>query len=164
MPDTRMQLCFHYEENEKDPELFFNEDGELQELAEWSPERLQALWDKALEVFPKDLDYTSIAQGYPPEDIEADALGYIQEELEYSEEYIFEAGTLGDSRLMAGGWIDMRMNPRYDDKPSISAMFGVALDGNWHDKNSRVLGEYQMLQTYFDIETETWDDLRIESI
>lgn len=159
---NQIAMCFILEEIESDPELFFDEFGDLVPLPEWTPHTLQAVWDRAIESFPYELEPTSIEQGTLPEDCEADTLGNLQDELEYSVEYTFDAGSLGNSDLIAGGWVEMRFDPSYDTLPAVYAWFGVCLDWDWED--SRVLGEFDALQAGYDVNSNSWDDLSIESM
>ena len=62
---------------------------------------LRDLFDQALEAIPyPDLQSTSITQG----DLDVDD----DEDVEYSEEHTFTAGTLLDEPLEAGGWVELR--------------------------------------------------------
>jgi hypothetical protein len=55
---------------------------------------------------------------------------------------------------VAGGWIEIRQD-RGDDKPTISAFFGLSRNGDW--QNGRILPETVAVQGQYDIEAKTWE-------
>ena len=109
-------------------------------------ETLEALFEQAVEAFPHELEPTSITQG----NLEADK----DEDVEYAEEYTFEAGKLLDEELKAGGWIELR---RDEGDLSITALFGVARGGDWKNKDAQVLPEHSAIQGAYDLERKSWE-------
>ena len=108
---------------------------------------LRDLFDQALEAIPyPDLQSTSITQG----DLDVDD----DEDVEYSEEHTFTAGTLLDEPLEAGGWVELR---REEGEVTITAFFGVARHGDWHNKDAQVLPESHAIQGQYDLESQAWD-------
>ncbi|MFC1959380.1 hypothetical protein ACFLYO_01600 [Chloroflexota bacterium] len=108
---------------------------------------LEDIFEEAVEAIPyPGLQPTGITQG----DFDADDDDFI----EYSAEYTFAAGKLLDEPLEAGGWVELR---RDDGEVYISAFFGVARHGNWHDKDSQVLPEHHAIQGQYDLETKSWE-------
>jgi len=113
-----------------------------------TPATLQELFDEALEAIPyPDLQPTSITQGTL--DVEDN-----EEDVEYSEEHTFTAGTLLDEPLEAGGWVELR---RDGGEITITAFFGVARHGHWNDKDAQVLPECHAMQGTYDIEANRWE-------
>ena len=97
---------------------------------------LQTLFEQAVAAIPyPDLEPTSITQG----DLEVEH----GEMVEYSEEYTFTAGTLLDEPLQAGGWVELR---REAGEITITALFGVARQGDWQNKDAQVLPECHGIQ------------------
>ncbi|MFC1960026.1 hypothetical protein ACFLYO_04905 [Chloroflexota bacterium] len=108
---------------------------------------LEDIFEEAVEAIPyPDLEPTSITQG----DFDADDDDFI----EYSAEYTFTAGKLLDEPLEAGGWVELR---RDDGEVYISAFFGVARQGNWEDKEARVLPEHHAIQGQCDQANKSWE-------
>ena len=108
---------------------------------------LRDLFDQALAAIPyPDLQSTSITQG----DLDVDD----DEDVEYSEEHTFSAGTLLDEPLEAGGWVELR---REEGEITISALFGVARRGDWQNKDAQVLPEYHGIQGTYDLENQAWE-------
>lgn len=112
------------------------------------PATLYELFEQAIANLPfPNLEHTSITQG----DIEVDDN---DQDVEYSEEYIFTAGKLLDEPLKAGGWVDLR---RDDGEVYISAFFGVARNGDWKNEEAQVLPEHHAIQGQYDLESQSWE-------
>lgn len=104
------------------------------------------LFQEAIEHFPyPDLSPTSITQGT----VEPDESGEIQ----YAEEFVFEAGKLLKERLLAGGSIELRRDET--GALHITAMFGVARNGDW--KQGAILPEGTAIQGVYQPETQSWE-------
>ena len=108
--------------------------------------KLERLWEEAIANFPyKDIETTGCADGDPEF---AD-----DEDVDYSEEFIFEIGKLLNEDLIAGGWIELR---RYDDgEVSISGLFAIARNGDW--KDGRILQECTGVLGHYDLKAKTWE-------
>jgi hypothetical protein len=105
------------------------------------------LFRQALKAFPyPDLQPTGVKQGTIKPDRD--------NEIEYSEEFTFEAGQLLEEPLTGGGWIELRRD-REDDEPNISAFFGAARNSDWQE--GRVLPEDTAIQGAFDLEKQKWE-------
>lgn len=109
-------------------------------------EALETLFEEAVAAFPHGLEPTSITQG----DLEVEQ----GDDIEYAEEYTFEAGRLLDEELRAGGWIELR---RDGSDLSITALFGVARNGDWKNKDAQVLPECHGIQGVYDLKKKTWE-------
>lgn len=102
------------------------------------------IFEEAIDAFPyPNLQTTSITQG----ELEVDEYG----DIEYGEEYTFDAGKLLDEDLVGGGWIEVRSE--YGDG-YISAFFVVARNGDF--KNQLILGENEGLQGEYDVSDKKW--------
>ncbi|KKN21624.1 hypothetical protein LCGC14_0923660 [marine sediment metagenome] len=115
----------------------------------WTNKRIENAWEIAIKAFPYELEFTSIEQG----SLERDSL---EDEIEFSSEYTYEAGQLHNEKLVAGGWIDFRLD-NGDNEPSISGLFTVARNGDFQDSDMQIFGECEGINCSYDITTETWD-------
>ncbi len=114
----------------------------------WTNKRVKTEWETAIKAFPHELEFTSYEQG----SLERDSL---EDKIEFSSEYTYEAGNIHDSKMMAGGWIDFRLES--GDEPTISGLFGVSLNGDWHNKEAQIFGDCEGILAYYDIDTGKWD-------
>ena len=109
-------------------------------------ETLERLFEEAVTAFPHELEPTSITQG----NLEIGE----GEGVEYAEEFTFEAGKLLDEELRAGGWVELR---RDGGDLSITALFGVARNGEWKNESAQVLPECHGIQGVYDLKKKTWE-------
>lgn len=72
-------------------------------------------------------------------------------DVEYSEEFTFDAGTICNMSIDGGGWIDCR---KEDDRVSISGIFALAREDDW--KNKRILPDGEYLQCWYDLDKKVW--------
>lgn len=72
-------------------------------------------------------------------------------ESEYSEEFTFKAGALLNEDIIAGGWVELR---KEEEDITLSAFFGLSRNGDW--EHGRILGEYEAVQGWYDLDTKTW--------
>ena len=108
---------------------------------------VESIWEEAIENFPHELETTSCEMG----GLERDSL---EDDIEYSVEYTFDYGQLGDEPLVAGGWIDIRIE---GDEVMFSALFSVARNGDWSDDSMRIFRDCEGLQGWYDRDTGKWD-------
>lgn len=99
---------------------------------------------EAMEKFPfPNVQSTGCTQG----DVEHQSAN----DVEYSEEFTFDAGTICDMPIEGGGWINCR---KKDDKIFMYGIFVLGEKGNW--KNKRILPEGEYLQCWYYPETKAW--------
>lgn len=99
---------------------------------------------EAMEKFPfPNLRSTGCTQG----DVEQQSAS----DVEYSEEFTFDAGTICDMPIEGGGWIDCRKEV---DRISIYGIFDLAREGDW--KNQRILPDGEYLQCWYDPKNKVW--------
>ena len=87
-------------------------------------------------------------QGHTQGDLESLQDGTEQE---YGEEFTFTAGTLLNEQIVAGGWVELRKD---DEEIILSAFFGLTRNGDW--QHGQILGEYEAVQGWYDLDTKTW--------
>ena len=114
----------------------------------WTNKRIEEVFYQAVKDYPHELEFTSLEQG----SLERDSL---EDEIEFSSEYTYEAGNIHGMKMVAGGWIDFRLDT--GEEPNISGLFGIAIDGDWNEPSAQVLAEYQGIMAYYDIDTGKWD-------
>lgn len=105
---------------------------------------LETIYQAARESFPYPLDSTGCAYG----DFEMD-----DGCMEYGEEFTFEAGKLLNDVLVAGGWLEMRLDD-LDTQPTISALFRLAQNGDWG--KGLILKDELAVQAQYNIELKKW--------
>lgn len=111
---------------------------------------LRNIYEEAIKAIPfPNLQSTGISDDYVDD-----------EQIEYSEEHTFTAGTLVGAPLEAAGWITLC---RDSGGVTISALFNVAYNGEWNHKDARVLSENHAILAQYKLDTKTWG-FRFEAI
>lgn len=102
------------------------------------------IYRQAVEDFP----FPNIQRtGYSHGELEGDE----DDILEFCEGFTFTAGTLGNERIKAIGWIELYIE---DHVNQITAMFDFVLEGVW--KNKMLLQEGEALQGWYNLDTRKW--------
>lgn len=110
-------------------------------------ERLEALFNRAIEVFPHELRDMVVQYGdFNP----------CQGRVHFRSEYEFECGTLGSNSIKADGSLDMMMISGGD--PEIRGYFCATVNG------VDLLGDLKELVWRYNIVSETWSEPTIEAV
>ena len=103
------------------------------------------------DVFLEAIERFTYPNAQPTGYSQGDFDGSDSGEVEYSEEFTFDAGTICDMHIDGGGWIDCR---REDGHTSISGLFTLVREGDW--QKGRILPEGEYLQGWYDLEKKVW--------